>query len=45
MLEMFRSRIPVGSGSGNTGNSNTGTSKQESSRIRRFEKLIKKQIL
>jgi len=45
MLEIFRSRIPVGSGSGNTGDSNTGTSEQESSRIKRLEKLIKKQIL
>ena len=39
MLEIFRSRTPVGSGSGNTGDSNTGTSEQESSRIKR---LIKK---
>ena len=45
MLEIFRSHIPVGSGSGNTGDSNTGTSEQESSRIKRLEKLIKKQTL
>ena len=42
MLEIFRSNIPVGSGSGNTEDSSTGTSEQESSRIKRLEKLIKK---
>lgn len=45
MLEIFRGRIPVGSSSNNTGDSGTGTTEQESSRIKRLEKLIKKQIL
>ena len=42
MLEIFRSRTAVGSGSSSTGDSNTGTSEQESNRIKGLEKLIKK---
>ena len=45
MLELFRSRIPAGSAGGSAGDSHSGTPEQESSRIKRLEKLIKKQIL
>eukprot|EP00794_Sanderia_malayensis_P014186 gene14186-15664_t len=45
MLELFRARIPAGNASTNAGDSHSGTPEQESSRIKRLEKLIKKQIL
>eukprot|EP00112_Aurelia_sp_Birch-Aquarium-sp1_P023247 Seg685.3 transcript_id=Seg685.3/GoldUCD/mRNA.D3Y31 product="Vacuolar protein sorting-associated protein 53-like" protein_id=Seg685.3/GoldUCD/D3Y31 len=45
MLELFRSRIPAGSAGGSAGALHSGTPEQESSRIKRLEKLIKKQIL
>ena len=45
MLELFRSRIPAGSAGGSASDSHSGTPEQESSRIKRLEKLIKKQIL
>ncbi len=44
MLELFRARIPAGKSS-ESAESHAGTPDQESSRIKRLEKLIKKQIL